>query len=128
MERIDIKDIKNTPRVVLDKERNEFEVSGISIPEDAMEFFEKLMVWADEYIKDPNPVSRIKVRVEYMNTSSTKLLFMFLWKFEELVKKGLSEITIDWYYEEDDEDMLKIGRDFDASLDMPFELHETEEQ
>jgi len=128
MERIDIKNIKNTPRVILDKERNEFEISGISIPEDAMEFFERLMQWADKYMESPNPESRIKVRVEYMNTSSTKLLFMFLCKFEELVTKGKSKVTIEWYYEEDDEDMRKIGRDFEASLDMPFELIETEEQ
>ena len=34
----------------------------------------------------------------------------------------------DFDYEEDDEDMLKIGRDFEASLEMPFVLIETEEQ
>ena len=128
MERIDIKGLKNSPRVVLDKDKNEFEISGISIPEDAMGFFEKLMLWADEYQKNPNAESIIKVQVEYMNTSSTKLLFMFLCKFEELVKKSVSKVSIDWYYEEDDEDMLKIGRDFEASLAMPFRLIETEEQ
>jgi hypothetical protein len=30
--------------------------------------------------------------------------------------------SVDWYYEEEDEDMLEAGEDYDAIIDIPFRL------
>jgi len=32
------------------------------------------------------------------------------------------EARVNWYYEEDDEDMLEAGEDYDAIIDLPFKL------
>ena len=34
---------------------------------------------------------------------------------------------VKWYYEEDDEDMLEAGEDYEAIIDLPFEMIEVEE-
>ena len=38
------------------------------------------------------------------------------------VEQSAAEATVLWYYEEDDEDMLEAGEDYDAIIDMPFRL------
>ena len=40
--------------------------------------------------------------------------------------KSGNEVAINWYYEEDDEDMLEAGEDYDAIIDLPFKLIATE--
>ena len=35
-------------------------------------------------------------------------------------------MEVKWYYEEDDEDMLEAGEDYEAIIDLPFEMIEVE--
>ena len=36
-------------------------------------------------------------------------------------------MEVKWYYEEDDEEMLEAGEDYEAIIDLPFEMIEVEE-
>ena len=47
--------------------------------------------------------------------------------FKKLESVSGSEITVKWHYEEDDEDMLEAGEDYEAIIDLPFEMIEVEE-
>jgi len=38
-----------------------------------------------------------------------------------------SSVSVKWYYEEDDEDMLEAGEDYEAIIDLSFEMIEVEE-
>ena len=38
-----------------------------------------------------------------------------------------TEVKVNWYYEEDDEDMLEAGEDYQAIIDLPFKMIEVEE-
>jgi hypothetical protein len=38
------------------------------------------------------------------------------------IEKASSKATVDWYYEDEDEDMLEAGEDYDAIIDIPFRL------
>jgi hypothetical protein len=38
------------------------------------------------------------------------------------VEKMPAKSSVLWYYEEEDEDMLEAGEDYDAIIDMPFRL------
>ena len=49
---------------------------------------------------------------------------MYFKKLESVLK---SEVSVKWYYEEDDEDMLEAGEDYEAIIDLPFEMIEVEE-
>ena len=60
----------------------------------------------------------VSIRLEYFNTSSSKCLMDLL----KRVEQSAAEATVLWYYEEDDEDMLEAGEDYDAIIDMPFRL------
>jgi len=45
----------------------------------------------------------------------------------ENIHKGGSQIVINWYYEQDDEDMLEAGEDYQAIINIPFKMIEVAE-
>jgi hypothetical protein len=47
--------------------------------------------------------------------------------FKKLESVSGSEISVKWHYEEDDEDMLEAGEDYEAIIDLPFEMIEVDE-
>ena len=99
-------------------------LKGRSIPENSIEFYKPLIEWLDSYSESPNSTTVLSVQLEYFNTSSSKCI---LDVFKKLESVSGSEITVKWHYEEDDEDMLEAGEDYEAIIDLPFEMIEVEE-
>jgi hypothetical protein len=42
----------------------------------------------------------------------------------EAIHKNKYEVQISWYYEEDDEDMLEAGEDYESIIRVPFKMIE----
>jgi hypothetical protein len=64
------------------------------------------------------------VQLEYFNTSSSKCILDVFKKLESIHKSGDKEVIINWYYEEDDEDMLEAGEDYESIIRVPFKMIE----
>ena len=99
-------------------------LKGRSIPENSIEFYKPLIEWIESYSESPNSSTVLNVQLEYFNTSSSKCILDVFKKLESVTG---SEVSIKWYYEEDDEDMLEAGEDYEAIIDLPFEMIEVEE-
>ena len=99
-------------------------LKGRSIPENSIEFYKPLIEWLESYSQSPNSTTVLNVQLEYFNTSSSKCILDVFKKLETL---SGTEIAINWYYEEDDEDMLEAGEDYQAIIDIPFKMIEVEE-
>lgn len=99
-------------------------LKGRSIPENSIEFYKPLIEWLESYSESPNSTTVLSVQLEYFNTSSSKCI---LDVFKKLESVSGSDITVKWHYEEDDEDMLEAGEDYEAIIDLPFEMIEVEE-
>ena len=101
------------------------EVKGRSIPENAVEFYKPLVDWIGSYGEGPLGTTQVNVQLEYFNTSSSKCILDVFKKLESI--NGKTSITINWHYEEDDEDMLEAGEDYQAIINIPFKMIEMEE-
>ena len=99
-------------------------LKGRSIPENSIEFYKPLIEWLESYSESPNSTTVLSVQLEYFNTSSSKCILDVFKKLESI---SGSEITVKWHYEEDDEDMLEAGEDYEDIIDLPFEMIEVEE-
>ncbi|MEN7550145.1 DUF1987 domain-containing protein [Rapidithrix thailandica] len=117
MKALNLEGTEDTPRIILDKSTNSFELSGRALPEDAAEFFQPVLDWLDEYNNDANPQTPFIFKLEYFNTASSKLILDILSKLEDI--EGSS---VDWYFHEDDEDMEEAGEEFSELVDVPFEF------
>lgn len=123
MKRISIEPSTKTPTVVMDPEQGFVEIKGRSIPENSVEFYKPVMEWLDEYtnIDNPGAATNVNIQLEYFNTSSSKCILDIFKKLEALSKKG-HNIVINWFYEEDDEDMQEAGEDYQAIIKVPFKM------
>lgn len=121
MEPLKIEPTHKTPKVYFDPGENMFELSGRSIPEDSVGFYQRILAWVDEYSKNPNAHTNFKFELEYFNTSSSKNILELLKKLEGIHNDG-HDVKISWYYDEDDEDMEETGEDYKALLAVPVEL------
>lgn len=120
METIKIQGTEDTPRIILDADKELLEISGRSLPEDVTAFYEPVLNWLNEYAEKPNAKTIFNFKLTYFNTASSKLLLDILMKLEELHEKG-HEVLIKWHYPEDDEDMEEAGEEYADIVDVPFE-------
>jgi hypothetical protein len=115
-----------TPEVTFVASQGVLTLKGRSIPENSIDFFKPLHDWIEEYFKNPNETTRVEIKLEYFNTSSSKSMLDLFKKMESF--NGLpSDIVINWFYEEDDEDMLEAGEDYQAILSIPVQMIAVEE-
>lgn len=125
MDSIKIEGTPKTPTISFNAESGELEIKGRSIPENAVEFYKPLVDWIGNYGENAKPVTEVNIQLEYFNTSSSKCILDVFKKLESINAK--SEIVINWFYEEDDEDMLEAGEDYQAIINIPFKMIEMEE-
>ena len=126
MEPIIIEGTPKTPTVEFNADEGRIEIKGRSIPENSVEFYNPLIAWLEEYRKNPKEETVVNIQLEYFNTSSSKCILDVFKKLESLAKDG-HKITVNWYYEEDDEDMLEAGEDYQSIIKLPFKMIEIEE-
>lgn len=126
MESINIEGTPKTPSVSFDSEKGALLLKGRSIPENSIEFYKPLVDWLDAYSSSPQPKTVCDIQLEYFNTSSSKCLLDLFKKMEGMNQSG-NEIVINWYYEEDDEDMLEAGEDYQSIINVPFKMIEIQE-
>lgn len=121
MELIKIEGTPKTPTVVMNHETGVIEIKGRSIPENSIEFYKPIVDWLDEYAKGPAAKTIVNMQLEYFNTSSSKCI-LDVFKKLEVLKKNQNDVVINWYYEEDDEDMLEAGEDYESIIKVPFKM------
>jgi len=114
-----------TPDINFDAETGKLYLKGRSIPENALEFYQPVFEWLDEYLQSPNNKTVVYVQFDYFNTSSSKCILDVLKRVDKVDDAG-HDVLIKWYYDENDEDMMEAGEDYEALLNAPFELLEIE--
>ena len=112
---------EDEPEIILDKAKNILRFSGTSIPEDPDKLFRPVMNWVNQYVKSPNPETRIEFMMEYYNSSTARFFVEMLEKFEELNEKN-GNVRIIWQFHKDDVVMQERGEDLMAIIKLPFEF------
>lgn len=119
MEALNIAATKNTPAITFDPASNRFSVIGISVPENASEFYQPIIERLFRAGDTPAPGSVFHFRLNYFNSSSLKAIYMLLSE----VKKGIDSghgYVIEWCVEQDDEFMQEAAETFSELLGVPL--------
>ena len=127
MENILIEGTTKTPTVEFDGVTGVMVIKGRSIPENSIDFYKPLVDWIESYSTSPKDKTVLNMRLEYFNTSSSKCI-LDVFKKLELIKKAGKDVQIQWHYEEDDEDMLEAGEDYESIIRVPFKMIEIVEE
>ncbi|MCP4311665.1 MAG: DUF1987 domain-containing protein [Bacteroidetes bacterium] len=111
----------DTPKVVLDTEKDVFEISGRSLPEDVVTFFQPVIDWLHELEKDPLNEMEFDIKLEYFNTASSKQILDIFLILDDIFLAGNS-VKVNWYYSELDEDLGEAGEEYSELVEIPFNL------
>jgi hypothetical protein len=129
MRKLIIDKTNTTPLVVLDPETKIYQISGESRPSDVREFYDEIILWFDDFtmylinsknIEDP---VIFNFNLVYFNSSSAKLILDICKCLASLQLKGFN-VTVNWHYEEEDLDMLEVGKEMSRIVKCPFEYIE----
>lgn len=126
MENLHLEGTAKTPSIHFDASAGKLELKGRSIPENSVEFYKPLNDWIDSYGKTPVSQTEVDVKLEYFNTSSSKCI-LDLFKKLESISGERTAVTVNWFFETDDEDMEEAGQDYQAIIGLPFKIIEVDE-
>jgi hypothetical protein len=116
--RKNIANTKNTPEVVLDPD-GIIIIKGRSMDKYKVEFYRQIESWINVYASNPAELTRVDIHLEYFNKVNSMIFNSLLKKISEVKFKN-KEFIVNWYYEEDDEDVLALGENISSVLDIPF--------
>lgn len=106
------------PSVNFDAQTGICLLEGESYLENTWEFYDKLITWLKTYIEFKKEIT-FNFKLTYFNTSSSKGILDILFLLKSF-KNNHGQVTVNWYYPEDDEDNLAEAEDFiaDSNLEM----------
>lgn len=115
---------KNTPHVNLDTDNCILTIKGASYPDHADIFYNPIFEHVKECLLKIKPINlTINLAMTLMNSVSEKCIF-------QIVKMlaAVNEVEINWYYEDDDEDMKEEGEIWESSLkNVKFNMYDVKD-
>jgi hypothetical protein len=121
MNNINIKATQSTPAVSFIPSEGKIEIIGRSIPENAIEFYEELLNQIEAYLIKPHKLTEVTIQLDYFNSSSSVSILNMLKLLKQLYGNGF-EVNVKWIYEEDDDDILNAGKNYQTILNIPFQF------
>jgi len=125
LENIHIEGTRRTPTVLLDRD-GIIKIEGRSIPEDASLFFVDIMEWIEKYLSFPKEKTVVDINLEYLNSGTSKYVLQILKRLKALTENHSHDLTINWYYEEGDDDILERGEYYASILELNINYFEVE--
>lgn len=98
-----------------------FKIAGNSYPENTFSFYNNVLKWIENYKNGKPGRLECEFYFKYLSSSSHKMVNNIFSKLCVLHKDG-KNISVDWYYDEGDDDIMEIGNDYRQSLNIPLQL------
>ncbi len=103
---IEIKDLfiegtPKSPQIDFNHRTGELKLFGRSFPENAIQIYDPLLSWINEYIKSPNRTTNLYLKLEYFNTSSLLSIVKMIKGLSKIDKKD-TYLYIHLYFDDED--------------------------
>ena len=121
-----------TPAIHFTPALKVFELKGVSLPENVIDFYTPVLEWLDKFedeylepaLTDSNEHLNLVFKLSYYNSGTIRYLIAILNKMKRFMEKGLA-VTIEWFYEKDDEHLLDSGKELSELTEIPFNYIES---
>ncbi|TAE71468.1 MAG: DUF1987 domain-containing protein [Bacteroidetes bacterium] len=99
------------PEVKLNAASGICEISGESYLEDTDEFYNNLIQWLENYIKEVRKAITFNFKLTYFNTSSSRSILNIL-RVLKKYEEDSGQVIVNWYYPEDDDSIKEEAEDY----------------
>ena len=115
-----------SPFLEMNSEIGKITINGRAIEYNPTDFWASIFSWTTDYLENPKDITTINLNFEYINTLSTKELFVFL-KLIEFNAAKKTQVKVNWICDKDDDDMIDLGDNINALLRNKMNLVEAYE-
>ncbi|MBN1252497.1 MAG: DUF1987 domain-containing protein [Bacteroidales bacterium] len=122
MEKLHFLASEYTPQVYFEPELNIYLIEGFSFPNDPIKFYNPIFEWLKDFLEvfDNSTKIDFNFKLNYFNTSSSKQIAKFFKMIEASESK--KNIVVNWFYDEEDLDMLDAGYRFEKLIKINFDF------
>lgn len=121
-----IRSSRVTPSVYFNPGKKLLDIRGRSSPENPIQFYNYINSSIEDYVQKQKSALIVNMAFEYFNTSSSKCIFNVLKKLDEIGQSG-NTVSINWFYETEDDDMMETGEDLSSFFNLAFNFVEVPE-
>lgn len=112
---------KYMPTIVLDPASCTLELIGQCYMEHTDKFFQPVFEWLDEFLSEEKDMPVVlNIKLSYFNTSAVKCIWETLNRLAKYHKRTELEVAINWYFDEEDDNMRDIYYDFCEEIPLQF--------
>jgi hypothetical protein len=122
MENFQIEGENYIPSVNFNADSGVLEISGESYHEYTIEFYQPIFEWLRKYFETPGRKVVFNFKMTYFNTSSSRRFLEIFDLLEDYKKEKNGDVTVNWYYQKEDVDMLESGEEYSEDVDLSFNL------
>lgn len=117
---------ETSPQIDLDLDQGLLEFIGRSLPHNSEQFYSRVYRWIEEYLQEPRERTTVNMKLDYLDTSSSKHLYNIFSKLNAVNERG-QQVQVNWHYETGDEEMAETGKDYESLFRLDFNFVEVEE-
>jgi hypothetical protein len=113
-----------TPLVNFNEVTGNLEISGRSISEKSVDFYKPLLNWVASYSESPQSSSTLELKLEHINTYSSKCIMDIFKKLESL-NRDKYKVHIIWHVNKADKEIKQLGKDYQSIIDLHMDIVES---
>jgi len=121
MEIIRVEKTNNTPSIFIDEANMFCSIKGASFPEDAYPVYQHVLDWLGRVKEKLSSKLVIEFDYDFLNSISHKKVWQILDELKSMHNDG-KDVSVVWYYLENDEDIMEAGEDLAELMNIPFKL------
>ncbi len=112
-----------SPHVDFNTSTNHFSIVGDSFGEDTFTFFEPIIKWLQNYLKENTRPLNLRIELNYLNSSSFKRFNELLSLLENYHRTTQIPVKVVWVANPDDDDVVDYGEDIKDYFDeLPIDI------
>lgn len=119
-DKLHILSTKSTPEIIFNPSGNLL-IKGRAMVTSKPEAYNQIMRWIDQYLENPADMTYLIVGLEYLNSFSTTVLASLLLRISRVMIEN-KKYSIQWYYEDGDDDILERGQYISAVHKIPIKF------
>ena len=109
----------NTPEMIL-KSEGSILIRGRGLIINNFTFYEDVSEWVTDYVRSPAEITRVILSFEYLNSYSFSFVAAILKTLKTVLRGENGRLSVSWYLEEEDEDILERGLHLSHVTDLPM--------
>ena len=117
---------ETSPCIDLDLDHGVIEFTGRSLPANSELFYSRVYRWLDDYLKRPRPATTVSMKMDYLDTSSSKHFYNIFDRLNTVSERG-HQVKVLWHFETGDEEMAETGKDYERFFHIDFDFIEVKE-